>query len=583
MTTIRRTPPRPHPATVPALPHLLKAPTGIAGLDEITGGGFPRGRPTLVCGAAGCGKTLLAMEFLVRGVVQFDEPGVFLAFEETAGELATNVASLGFDVPRLVRRRQLAIDHVRVVPGDLAAAGEFDLDGLFVRLGYAIDRVKAKRVVLDTIECLFGGLPDPARVRAELQRLFGWLKARGQTVIITGERGEQTLTRHGLEEYVSDCVILLEHRVREQVSTRILRIVKYRGSLHGTNEYPFLVERHGISVIPLSELRLVHAAPTRRQSSGLPQLDRMLGGGGYYRGSSVLISGAAGTGKTTLALQTARATCAGGRRSLVFTFEESPEQILRNMLSVGLDLRRPVREGRLRLVATRPSSSGLEAHLRQMRREVEAFDPAVVIVDPLNAFVAAGNSAEVKSLLMRLIDFLKDRGATAVLTSLTAAGSPEQGTDTDVSSLIDTWLVVRDLEADGERNRGLFVIKSRGMAHSNQVREFVITSRGIELREAYVGPGGVAVGSARLAQEARDRAARYERDGEIAALRAELASRRRANQSQAAALRAAFDADAAELRRRIERLERREADVEAARVAQEWSRRSTGTRERRRT
>jgi len=301
-----------------------KARTGISGLDEITEGGLPRGRPTLVCGSAGCGKTLLAMEFLVRGATQFGEPGVFVSFEEAPEEIAANVRSLGFDVPALVQQKKLLVDHVRIDRGGFEEAGEYDLEGLFVRLGYAIDQVKAKRVALDTIETLFAGLSNEGILRSELVRLFRWLKQKGVTAVITGERGEGTLTRHGLEEYVSDCVILLDHRVDEQVSTRRLRIVKYRGSTHGTNEYPFLIDLRGFSVLPVTSLGLAHQTHNERVSSGIDALDEMLGGSGYYRASSVLVSGTAGTGKTSLACHFADACCRRGEKVLFLPSRNLP-------------------------------------------------------------------------------------------------------------------------------------------------------------------------------------------------------------------------------------------------------------------
>jgi circadian clock protein KaiC len=523
-------------------PRLLpKSPTGIAGLDDITGGGLPRGRPTLVCGSAGCGKTLLSMEFLVRGVTQFGEPGVFIAFEETPAELAQNVRSLGFDLDAMVRRRKLALDYVRVDPSEIQENGEFDLDGLFIRLAHAIDTVGAKRVVLDTIEALFGGFTNQAILRAELRRLFRWLKDRGVTAVITAERGGGTLTRQGLEEYVSDCVILLDHRVSEQVSTRRLRIVKYRGSLHGTNEYPFLIDEHGISVLPTTTLGLSHDASSERISSGVAALDDMLGGAGYYRGSTVLITGTAGTGKTSLAAAFAKATCARGERCLYLAFEESPSQLIRNMRSIGTNLEVYRRNGTLRLHASRPTLLGLEAHLVQIHKHVVDFDPAVVILDPISNFVASGTAADAQTMLLRLIDFLKARGVTALFTHLTSGGRPTEATDIGVSSLIDTWLLVRDLETGGERNRGLYVIKSRGMAHSNQVREFLLTSRGVELQPVYVGPGGVLTGSMRTAEEARARAESLVRRQIEEARKRDLGRRRAAVSAKIAALEAELE------------------------------------------
>jgi circadian clock protein KaiC len=521
---------------------LPKAPTGISGLDEITLGGLPRGRPTLVCGAAGCGKTLLAMEFLLRGAEQYGETGVFMAFEETEQDLAQNVRSLGFDLEKLVADGKISVDYVRIERTEIEETGEYDLEGLFLRLGLAIDAVGAKRVVLDTLETLFGGFTNQALLRSELRRLFRWLKDKGVTAIITGERGEGQLTRQGLEEYVSDCVILLDHRVREQVSTRRLRIVKYRGSTHGTNEYPFLIDENGIHVLPLTSLQLNHDASSERISSGIPRLDNMLGGEGYYRGSSVLVSGTAGTGKTSLSAHFAHATCARGERCLYLAFEESPQQLVRNMKSIGLDLGPWIKKGLLRLEASRPTLLGIEAHLAVIHKMVNEFQPQVVILDPISNFATAGTENDAQAMLLRLIDLLKSRQITAMFVHLTGGGSSWEKTDVGVSSLIDTWILLRDIELAGERNRGIYVLKSRGMKHSNQIREFLITPEGIRLEEVYVGPEGVLTGSMRAAQEDREKAAAQARGQEIERKQRELARKRAALEAQIAALRTEFEA-----------------------------------------
>jgi len=463
---------------------LRKAPTGIVGLDEITGGGLPAGRPTLVCGSAGCGKTLLAMEFLVRGVLDHGEPGVFMSFEERAEDLAENVRSLGFDLEDLIQRGKLVVDYVHVEPSEIEETGEYDLEGLFLRLGYAIDSIGARRVVLDTIEVLFSGLSNEGLLRAELRRLFRWLKDKGVTAVITGERGEGTLTRHGLEEYISDCVILLDHRVIDQLATRRLRVVKYRGSVHGTNEYPFIIDEQGIEVLPVTSLGLAHAASAERVSSGIPELDEMLGGAGYYRGTSVLVSGRAGTGKTSLAAHFADAACRRGERCLYFAFEESPSQIIRNMRSIGIDLEPWVRQGLLAIHASRPTLHGLERHLVTLYKTIRTAGPRVVVVDPVTNFIDTGSIEEVGSMLVRLIDFLKMAEITALFISLTQGGKDLESSDVGVSSLMDTWLLLRDTEANGARGRVLSVIKSRGMAHSNQVREFRLTAQGLSLADA---------------------------------------------------------------------------------------------------
>ena len=527
---------------------LAKCPTGIRGLDEITAGGLPSGRPTLVCGNAGCGKTLMAMEFLVRGATEFGEPGVFMAFEETAPELTANVASLGFDLNALVAARKMAIDHVHLERSEIEQTGDFDLEGLFVRLKHAIDAVGARRVVLDTVEALFGGFTDHNILRAELRRLFRWLKSAGVTAVITGERGDGSMTRHGIEEYVSDCVIVLDHRVIDQVSTRRLRIVKYRGSRHGTNEYPFLIDDRGFSVMPVTALGLNYKASRERLSTGIPRLDAMLGGKGYFRGTSVLVSGTSGSGKTSVAAHLARAACRRNERCLYFLFEESPDQMTRNMRSIGVDLQPLQRKGLLRFSAARPTAYGLEVHLATMQKAIVEFDPSVVVVDPISAFATRDNADEVHAMLVRLIDFLKGRGISAVLLNLTASGRALEHTDSQVSSIIDSWLLLRDLELNGERNRVLYVLKSRGMAHSNQVREFVLSDRGVELKDVYLGEDGVLTGSARLAREARD-AAETARISEDTARRHAAALRKRARlKARIAVLQqeiAAADVDAA--------------------------------------
>ena len=522
---------------------LPKAATGIDGLDEITGGGLPRGRASLVCGAAGCGKTLLAMEFLVRGASEQGEPGIFMAFEETAPELSENMRSLGHDLEDLRANGLLRIDHVRVERSEIEEAGDYDLEGLFVRLGHAIDSIGAKRIVLDTLEALFAGLDDQGRLRAELRRLLRWLKDRGVTAVITAERGEGALTRHGMEEYVSDCVILLDHRVSEQVSTRRLRIVKYRGSAHGTNEYPFLIDERGIAVMPITSASLHHDVSDERVPSGVPRLDAMLGGNGYFRGSTVLVTGTAGTGKTTLAASFAAAACARGERCLYFAFEESPRQLMRNLRSVGIELEPFVQRGLLRFHAARPTMQGLETHLATAHRAVLDFAPQAVVIDPITALHNAGADLDAYAMLMRLIDFLKSRQVTALMTSLTSGGDALEQTAVGVTSLVDTWLLLRDIELGGERNRGLCVLKSRGMAHSNQIREFVIGDRGIDLLDAYSGSAGVLTGSMRRSQEARERAEALARQHMIEARRRDRERRRALLEARIAALREEFAAE----------------------------------------
>jgi circadian clock protein KaiC len=468
----------------PARPGLRKSPTGIPGLDEVTLGGLPTGRPTLVCGGPGSGKTLFGISFLVNGARYFDEPGVLMTFEENADELAADVRSLGLDLHDLIAQGKLVVDYVHVERSEIEETGEYDLDGLFVRLEHAVKTVGARRVMFDTIESLFSGFQNEAILRAELRRLFRWLRDRDLTTVITGEMGSAALTRHGLEEYVSDAVIQLDHRVHEQVSTRRLRVVKYRGSHHGTNEYPFLIDEDGLSVLPVTSLMLEHAASNERISSGQADLDGMLGGAGYYRGSTVLLSGTAGTGKTTLAAHFVDAACARGERCLYFLFEESPQQMLRNMASAGVDLGRWVDQGRLHFHADRPSRHGLETHLVLMHRAVERLRPSVVVVDPMTNLLTVGTQVDVRAMLTRLIDFLKGRNITALFTSLTGGGIDVQTTETMISSLMDTWVLTSLEEAQRRRHRWIYVLKARGIPHSPEMREFHITGHGIRILPA---------------------------------------------------------------------------------------------------
>jgi circadian clock protein KaiC len=522
-----------------------KSPTGIAGLDQVTFGGLPAGRPTLVCGSAGCGKTLFAMTFLVNGAAQFGESGVFMSFEERTEDLATNVASLGYDVAGLVDAGKLMFDFVRVERSEIEESGEYDLEGLFVRLDHAIRSTGAKRVVLDTIEALFSGFGDSTILRAELRRLFAWLKARGVTAIITAERGEGQLTRHGIEEYVSDCVILLDNRVIDQITTRRLRVVKYRGSAHGTNEYPFLIDEGGISVLPVTSAGLDYTVSSEVVPTGVPDLDAMLGAGGFWRGSSVLVTGAPGSGKSTLSAHFLDAACKRGERAMAFVFEEAPAQIMRNMLSAGIDLRPHVDAGLLRFEAARPSLYGFEMHLTRMMRDVNDFDPQVVVLDPITSL--RGDEVELQTTLLRMVDLLKARGTTAYFTSLTAGDGTITQSDSGLSSLMDSWLSLRDIEASGERNRGLYVLKARGMSHSNQIREYLITNSGVHLVDVYVGADGVLTGSARANQEAIEAAEAVARAEEVDRRQRALARKRATIGRQIAELEADLGAEEAEI------------------------------------
>ena len=535
-------------AAVRTISPLRKAPTGIRGLDEISGGGLPRGRTTIVCGGPGCGKTMLGIEFLVRGALEYDEPGVLMAFEETPEDIAQNVASLGFDIQDLADKKKLFLDYVAVEPSEIQETGDYDLEGLFIRLGSAIEMLGAKRVMFDTLEALFSSFSNAAILRSEFRRLFRWLKDRDITAIITAEKGENTLTRYGLEEYVSDCVISLDHRVKDQISGRRMRIVKYRGTKHGADEYPFLIDEQGMSVLPLTSLQLQHEVSNDRVSSGVPDLDQMLEGQGYYRGSSILFSGTAGSGKTTLAASFADATCRRGERCLYIGFEESARQITRNMKSVGIDLEPWVKQGLLFQESWRPTQFGLEMHLLRIHKLVEKIQPTAVIIDPITNLVSGTSQKEVQSMLMRLMDFLKGKLITSVFVSLTEGGASLEKTEVGISSLSDTWIMLRDIELNGERNRCVYVLKSRGMAHSNQLREFTMSKEGLGLIPAYIGTGGVLTGSSRLAQEAKERAAALAEEQENRRRQHEMNLRRLNLQAQIETLRA----ELAEAEKRIE-------------------------------
>ncbi|WP_343585989.1 circadian clock protein KaiC [Flavobacterium sp.] len=526
-----------------------KTPTGVDGLDEITEGGFPQGRPTLICGGAGCGKTLLSMQFLIKGITEHNEPGVFMSFEEPSDDLTLNVKSLGFDLEQLKKDKKLVVDHVRVERSEIEEAGEYDLDGLFIRLGHAIDSIKATRVVLDTIESLFAGLDNQAILRAELRRLFHWLKTKGVTAVITGERGEATLTRQGLEEYVSDCVIVLDHRVIEQVSTRRLRIVKYRGSTHGTNEYPFLIDEDGISVLPITSLKLDNEVSSDIISTGVPGLNEMFYSGGFYRGSNILVSGTAGTAKTTVACYFANEQCEKNERTIYFAFEESPHQLVRNMKSIGIDLEKHIKKGILQIHSSRPSLNGLELHLLTLRKLIKEFQPTTIIIDPISNLISVGSEHEVRSMLVRLIDMLKANNITAMFTSLnkqTDNFRPDLAEES-VSSLVDTWITVRDMEGIGERNRGIFIIKARGMGHSNQVREFVITSNGIELLDVELGPQGILTGAARQSYQFKKTMSDIKLQNEISRKDREIERKRKILEANIEALRTEFESAEEEL------------------------------------
>jgi circadian clock protein KaiC len=535
---------------------LEKAPTGIKGFEDITFGGLPKGRPTLVAGGAGSGKTMFAMEFIVHGAIEFNEPGVYVTFEENVNDLKQNFASIGYDLEKLIEQKKLIIDHVFLDRSLIMETGEYDLEALFIRLGYAIDSIGAKRVALDTIEVLFSGLSNHALLRSELVRLFRWLKERGITAVVTGEKGERTLTRYGLEEYIADCVIYLDSRVIEQINTRRLRIVKYRGSTHGMDEYPFLIGKEGMIIFPITSIRTDYKLSRERVSTGIPRLDGMLNDRGYYRGSAILVSGTAGSGKTSFAGFFVDAACRRGEKCLYVAMEETADQIIRDMESIGIDLGKWVKKGLLQFHITRPALFGLEMHLVMIEDILNHYQPRNVVIDPMSDFTAVGGGGEVKSLLTRLQDMMKAREITSLMTDLISGDVAPRASSFYISSIIDTWILLRNVEYNGERNRSLTIVKSRGMPHSNQLREFRITDKGIELIEPYVGLAGVLMGSARMAQEARDKAATLNMQRDIQHRKDLLEEKQREYEAKKQALEAEFHAEKNNLAKDIEQAER---------------------------
>jgi circadian clock protein KaiC len=545
---------------------LPKSPTGTKGFDEITGGGLPRGRPSLVCGPPDAGKSLFALQFLVNGVTRYAEPGVFLAFEESRAEVLANVGSLGFDLDGLERDGRLLVDALPLEP-EAVETGEFDLEALIVRVAWAVERVGAKRLAIDNVEALFAAFGRPALVRSELRRLFRWLKDQELTTVITGERGEGPITRHGIEEYLSDCVVVLDDRVAQDVATRRLRVLKYRGSTHGRNEYPFLIGADGLEVLPTTSLGLNQVVSSDRVSTGVFGLDEMLGGEGVFRGSAVLISGTSGTGKTTVAAGFADAACRRGETVLFFGFEESQAEIERNMASVGLDVADWVEQGLLHFHCERPTTFGLEDHLATMQRLIQKFAPTLVVIDPVSSLARGTTPFDVSAMLMRQIYYLKSAGVTAVMTVLSEESGLEHAIQS-ISSLVDTWLEVVMLEAFGERNRGLYVLKSRGMAHSNQIREFLLSDSGVSLVPVVVGAGGVLTGSARVAAESAERATALGLTLESEELARALERRRESVEAHVAQLRADFVAEESLTKRLIETSEKRQEAARLERLAQ---------------
>ena len=433
---------------IPKLNKLHKCLTGIKGFDEVTEGGLPKNRITLISGGAGSGKTLFGIDFLINGALNYKEHGVFMSFEETPDELYKDVASLNLDLKVLVSQKKIALEHVVLERKDVQEK-DFNLEGLLIRLEHAIESVNAKRVVLDSIESLFAGITDNGILRLEIKRLFGWLKEKQVTAIVTGEPGQDSYTHHGMEQYISDCIILLDNRVDEEVSVRRIRVVKYRGSNHGTNEYPFVIDDDGLSVIPITSAGLDQPGTAKRVSTGISSLDKLFKGVGYTKGSTILTSGTAGTGKTSLAAAFAIETCKRGERCLFLSYEESAGQLTQNMKSIGFNFEPLIKKGLLKIVSTRPTFFGLEKHLLDLYKTIEEFKPKSVVIDPLTSLIGEGSPREVRSMITRMIDVLKTQGITGFFTSLVSSTAQNDTSgEIGVSSLIDTWIVVRELEEE---------------------------------------------------------------------------------------------------------------------------------------
>lgn len=526
---------------------LAKCPTGIEGLDTLTNGGLPRNRLTLICGSAGSGKTSLGIEFLVQGIIKYDEPGLFITFEEKPQEIIENAASIGFDLEDLINKKKLFIEYIPVQEEEVMQSGDYTLEALFIRFEQVITSIAVKRVTLDTLDSIFASLGNTPVLRAEIYRLFNWLKQKNITSLVTSEAGITTLSRNGLEEYISDCVISLRTNIVSEVLTRFLRVVKYRGSKHGTNEYPFLITDIGINLFPITSNYLNNIVSTEFVSTGVKELDEMMDNKGYYRGSTVLVTGTAGTGKSSLAAVFSNSICQTGERCIYFTFEEMINQILRNMSSVNLNLQQWIDKDLLKFYAYRSPTYGLETHLLTIQNVIKEFKPHAVIIDPITNFDLIGTELEIKSMMTRLIDFLKAQQITALFTSLATTIDPREQTEIGISSLIDSWLVLQNLEQAGERTRGITILKSRGIAHSNQIREFIITSNGIKLEKIYVGPNGILTGSARLDQEEQEKLHLLLQEKETLRRKKLLEHKKALLEAKIMALKSEFDADVEEI------------------------------------
>ncbi|MBA3285861.1 MAG: circadian clock protein KaiC [Nitrosopumilus sp.] len=515
---------------------LKKCPTGIIGLDEITFGGLPKNRCTLICGGAGSGKSIFGIEFVIRGAEFYKEPGLFVAFEENEEELNQNITSLGFNIKELIDSNLLVLDYVHIDRAEFKEIGSYNLDGLFIRLSDSIDRFKIKRVVLDTIEVLFGNFTNEIILRSELQRLFRWFKEKNVTVVVTAEQGVNTFSRYGLEEYVADCVILLDNRMHQQISTRRLRVAKYRGSSHGNNEYPFIINDSGISIIAITSIKLDYPVSNKHVSSGIKQLDTMFGDKGFYSGSSILVSGAAGNGKTSIAASFSNGTCELGKKCFYFTLDESVDQIIRNMNSIGIDLSQWINKDLLRFHAINPYTAGLEAHLADIQRLTNEFNPSVVIIDPIANLKILGPLNEVQGILSILVNFFKNKQITTMFTSLVPEEKFGYVVEEGISNLMDTWVFLQYIHGEGERNRGISILKSRGMSHSNQLREVILSDKGIHLQNVYIGQDKVLAGSARLVQATKLEIENSNRESELKHRERQIEITRKSLEAQISAL-----------------------------------------------
>ena len=460
---------------------LPKSLTGIQGLDDITYGGIPQNRPTLLVGSIGTGKTIFAMEYIINGITMFNEPGVFMTFEEQTDELQINVTSMGYNLSKLIADNKIYLEHLHIDHREIQATGKYDIEGLFIRIEMAIEKVKAKRIVLDALDTLFIGL-DSQILRSEIKRLFFWLKEKKVTAIITSEVGDIFLTRLGFEEVVADCVIELNNRLNNQISTRRLRIVKYRGSYHSTNEYPFMIDHKGITIFPIISEAPQIIVSNERISSGIKQIDEMLDGRGFYVGSSILVSGSAGTGKSSIAASFIKDVCEKKGTALYCAFEEAPNQIKRNMASIGIFLEPYEKSGNLHFYYSRPTLQTLELHFIAIKKLIKQINPSVVILDPITNLMIENINSDIRTMLTRFVDYLKMEQITVLLTATLTVSSLELiQSNEGISSMVDTCIMIQEKNIIDSRRRTLYIMKSRGICNSKKEVEFIITSEGISI------------------------------------------------------------------------------------------------------